>query len=88
MCSSTSFLLIGDELIQMEKEKRKRTNVWRAHNFTKLTIKRDVTRKDQEKRKKERKKQHQANKQTYKQKIRTVASKQSKQIVVKKTKQC
>ena len=36
MYSSTSFLLIGYELIQLKNEQH--TNVWRTNNFTKLTI--------------------------------------------------
>ena len=36
MYSSTSFLLIGYEFIQLKNEQH--TNVWRTNNFTKLTI--------------------------------------------------
>ena len=38
MGSRVRFLLIGGELINILLKKQQPTNVWRANNFTKLTI--------------------------------------------------
>ena len=48
MGSRVRFLLIGGELINILLKKQQPTNVWRANNFTKLTINETTTKNQEE----------------------------------------